>query len=191
MANHNSLLMAGQIPIETFNFARSEDWPKWIRRFERFRSVSGLNDKTGTEQIDALIFYMGDQAEDIFASFKLKDDEKKDYRKVVNAFESHFVVKRNVIYESYLFFERRQQEGESAEEFITSLYTLSEHCEFGELRERLIRDRIVGGIRDKGLSERLQLRSDLTLDTAITMAKQSEQVKKQNPIIHGGTSKRN
>jgi len=175
----------GQAPIEQFDFAKSEDWPKWIRRFERFRSVSGLATKEQPAQIDALIFYMGDEAEDVFASFGLTEDEKKLYDTVVKKFKEHFVIKHNVVYESFLCFERRQKEGESIEEFVTSLYRLSEHCEFGELRDRLIRDRIVCGIRDKVLSERLQLISDLTLDKAVTMTKQTERVKKQNPILHG------
>ena len=40
--------------------------------------------------------------------------------------------------------------------FITDLFNLAEHCNFGVLREELIRDRIVVGIRDKALSEKLQ-----------------------------------
>ena len=42
-----------------------------------------------------------------------------------------------------------------------------------------IRDRLVIGIRDKGVSEKLQLRADLTLETAIQVARNSELVKSQ------------
>ena len=41
------------------------------------------------------------------------------------------------------------------------------------------RDRIVIGIREKSLSQRLQKRSDLNLDVVIQMARQSELVKSQ------------
>ena len=47
---------------------------------------------------------------------------------------------------------RTQQPGESAEQFIIALYTLSEWCEYRDMREQLIRDRLVVGILDSTLS---------------------------------------
>ena len=69
--------------------------------------------------------------------------------------------------------------------FTTDLYCLAEYCEFGTLRDDLIRDRIVVGIKDKKLSEQLQLDSKLTLERAITKTKtrQSETVKKQQTFL--------
>ena len=46
--------------------------------------------------------------------------------------------------------------GESVEQFITSLYTLAENCDYGDLKDQMIRDRIVVGIRDQAQSERIQ-----------------------------------
>ena len=49
----------------------------------------------------------------------------------------------------------------------------------------MIRDRIVVGIRDARLSERLQLDHKLTLDDAVTAVRQSEQVKQQQTVLRG------
>ena len=49
----------------------------------------------------------------------------------------------------------------------------------------MIRDRIVSGLRDHRLSEKLQLDSNLTLTTAISLARESEMVKKQQPLLRG------
>ena len=57
-----------------------------------------------------------------------------------------------------------QREGETAEEYVTALYELIETCEYGDLRDELLRDRLVVGIRDTALSERLQLNADLTFE---------------------------
>jgi len=77
---------------------------------------------------------------------------------VKGRFEAHFVVKRNAIFElrskSNL---RGQQIGESVHNFITDSYCLAEYCEFGALRDDLIRDRIMLAVKDKKLSEQLQL----------------------------------
>ena len=52
------------------------------------------------------------------------------------------------------------------EQFITSLYNLVETCDFGDLKNEMICDRIVVGIWDQALSERLQTVADLTLEKA-------------------------
>ena len=55
---------------------------------------------------------------------------------------------------------------------------LAEHCKYGCLREKMIRDRIVVGIGDAKLSEKLQLNPKLDLATAIVQGRQHEDVKK-------------
>ena len=50
--------------------AKLEEWPKWSRRFERFRQASGLAKEEEESQINTLIYAMGDQADDILNSFK-------------------------------------------------------------------------------------------------------------------------
>ena len=78
---------------------------------------------------------------------------------------------------------RVQTEGESVDTFITDLYTLAELCNFSDLRDELIRDRIVVGIRDNALSEWLQLEADLTLGRAVNLIRQKEVVRKQQSLM--------
>ena len=69
---------------------------------------------------------------------------------------------RNVIFERATFKRRSKGPGESVEHFITSLYNLADSCEYGNLQGEMNRDRIVVGIRDRSLSERLQIDVSLT-----------------------------
>jgi hypothetical protein len=129
-----------------------------------------------TIQVSSLIYTMGLEAENIFKSFVFANEDEKDNYKVVMAkFDSHLVPKCNIIHESTLFHRRKQKQGESVEEFIRALYKLSENCEFTDIDQ--IRDRIVIGIADKTVSEKLQLIENLTLNQAIENARQSEAVK--------------
>ena len=168
---------------EKFDFSRQEDWPRWSRRFERFRQASGLANEDEVSQVNTLIYTMGDQADDILNSFKLSASALKRYDAVKTKFDNHFVVRRNVIFERAKFNRRSQEEGETVDNFITALHALAEYCEFGTLQDELIGDRIVVGLRDAKLSEKLQLDPELTLTKAIHQARRSESVKKQQGLM--------
>ena len=88
-------------------------------------------------------------------------------------------MRKNVIFERARFNRRNQSEGEPAEQYITVLYNLAENCKYGGLKNEMIRDRLVVGIRDSALSERLQLDGNLTLDKAKTAIRQKETVHEQ------------
>ena len=93
------------------------------------------------------------------------------------------MVRRNVIFEWAKFNQRRQEEGETVDTFITALHTLAEYCNFGTLTDEMIRDRIVVGLLDAKLSEKRQLDPEVTLPKAINQARQSEVVKKQQSLM--------
>ena len=129
---------------------------------------------------------MGREAEPIYGSFVFPAATEAiphpefDYDVVVEKFNEHFVPKRNVIHDRACFHKRIQRAGETVEAFVRSLYELAQHCEFGNSKDEQIRDRIVIGILDNEVSQRLQLEADLTLERAIQLARQSEQVKQQS-----------
>ncbi|UYV77574.1 hypothetical protein LAZ67_15001604, partial [Cordylochernes scorpioides] len=167
-------------PPETFDFSTPNEWPKWRKRFERYLVVSGMKKKEEADKIDLFMYLMGDRADDIFRTFKFeKEEEATKIDSVLKAFDSHFCVRKNIIYERAKFNSRIQEDREPVDEFITSLYKLADSCEFEGLHEQLIRDRIVVGVRDKALSERMQLNSELTLEKAVKMVRQQEAVRQQ------------
>ncbi|KAL9987332.1 hypothetical protein ACROYT_G001621 [Oculina patagonica] len=75
--------------------------------------------------------------------------------------------------------------GESVDTFIQELYRLAEDCEYGSLKDGLIRDRIVVGVLDDSLSDRLQAKADLTLETAVQMSRQAEARRPNKDLIRG------
>lgn len=132
---------------------------------------------------------MGEEAETIFESFNLSEDDQKKYKTVMERFTNHFTRKRNVIYDRAKFNSRFQAEGEPVEAFINELIYLARFCNYGSLNDEMIRDRIIVGIRDARLSERLQMDPELTLQKCLDQVRQSEQVKKQQGIVrHSATS---
>ena len=78
-------------------------------------------------------------------------------------------------------FNRRDQlDGETAEEYIIALYALVKTCDYkaGQVDE-MLRDRLVVGIRDKALSDKLQMKADLTIESAKKSIRQREAVREQ------------
>ena len=122
---------------------------------------------------------MGEEADEIFNSFTMTSDDRKKYDAVKAKFEGHFIIKRNVIFERAKFNLRVQKENEPVDTFITDLFTLAQHCNYGNLHDEMVRDRIVVGLKDKSLSEKLQLEAELTLENAINQARQRELVRQQ------------
>ena len=146
----------------------------------RYRTATKLDQEDGGVQVSTLIYALGGEAENIFGSFHFDvEDDGEDFEVVMDKFDAYFIPKRNVIHERACFYQRVQRAGEKVEIFIRALYELSEHCEFGVNREEHIRDRIVVGIRDKELSRKLQLISNLTLEMTVQEARQQEEVKAQ------------
>ena len=173
---------------EEFTFVAA-DWPVWKTRFTRYMNVSGLKSKDEEVQIDALVYHMGGQAEDLLSSFVFKKDEdKKKFAKVLAKFDFHFEGKKNVIYERARFNLRNQGEGESVDDFILDLYRLADRCEYGDKKDEWIRDRLVVGVADRRVSEKLQLTANLDLVTAVTTVRQHESVKRQQADLEGGSS---
>lgn len=149
----------------------------------RYRSATKLNTESGSVQVSALIYAMGRQAEQIFNTFTFPapiggNDPRDNFDTVLENFDAHFVPKRNLIHERAKFHARAQNSGETIEEYVRALYELSEHAAFKD-RDETIRDRLVLGVLDNELSQRLQLEATLTLKSAIDTARHFELVKGQ------------
>ena len=82
--------------------------------------------------------------------------------------------RKNTIYERYVFFSRNPDSGESIDHYVTVLKNLADTCEFGTLKELLIHDGIVFGIRDSSVRERLLRDAKLTLESATEKVRSAE-----------------
>ena len=97
---------------------------------------------------------------------------------------THFSCKKNTIFERVIFNCRCQGEDKTAKQFITALFAIAENCNYGNLRDELIQDRLVVGIRDTALSGCLQTDADLTLNKAMKAVRQQEAIREQQTVLH-------
>ena len=103
------------------------------------------------------------------------EDERKEYEQTIRKLDEFFTVRKNVIFERARFSRRNQGDGETAQQYITPLYCLIETCEYNALADKMLRIRIVVGIHDQTLFERLQTDASLTLEKAKQAVRQRKQ----------------
>ena len=60
-------------PPKSFDFSKFEEWPRWVKRFERYRVISGLSKQEGALQVNALLYALGGESEDFFSSLTFYD----------------------------------------------------------------------------------------------------------------------
>lgn len=138
----------------------------FLRSLDIYLRATGMDKKDQETKVAILLNHAGEEAQRRFQTFRLSEIDRKDFNKVIEAFQSHCKLLRNEIYDRYKFFTRVQQEGESFDHFLTEVKVLAQSCNFGTLEDFLVRDKIVSGIRDLSLQERLLRQSNITLKAA-------------------------
>ncbi|XP_070407964.1 uncharacterized protein [Nothobranchius furzeri] len=152
-----------------------ENWHTFKQQFNLYVMAMGLETKPDTRKIALLLTLAGPQAIEVYNTFAFEMAEDRAWMDVVLAkFDAHCTPKKNETYERYMFRCRMQQQSESFDSFLTALRLKPQSCNFGTLRESMIRDQIVCGVEDKKLRERLIRESDLTLDVAVKICQVSE-----------------
>ena len=118
---------------------------------------SRLDNDEGKETVAAaLCTVVGADCKRIMNSLpSLSAADQKDPARIVQKLKKHFIPQRNVLYERFAFNSAVQKPGETIDEYVVCLRHMAESCEFGTLKDSLIRDRIVIGTTDDGGRERL------------------------------------
>ena len=96
-------------PPDPMDFTNPGSWHQWKSRFQRYALVTKLKKEDSVIQVSTLIYCMGPEAEQVFSSFTFEEDsDKDDYDKVLEKFDSHFIPKKNIIFERAKFIKSKQ-----------------------------------------------------------------------------------
>ena len=82
------------------------------------------------------------------------DESPKTYADV-NKFIDYCMPKKNLVYERFVFNTCNQNQGQTIDSYVTELRTKAQSCEYDELKDLLIRDRIVVGTNSTQLQEKM------------------------------------
>ena len=144
--------------------------------------ASGSMKKPEKQRLAIFLHLVGEEALEIYNTFSLSTAEQK-LDILFKKFEDYCNPRRNITFEQHKFFTCVQEPTESIDQYVTELRTKASTCEFGELCESLVRDRIVCGIVYDTMREKLLQETDLSLQKAIDMCRASEFSKRQTKSI--------
>ena len=160
----------------------ADNWRKWKQRFQLYMEASGSMKKPEKQRVAIFLHLVGEEGLEIYNTFSLSTVEQK-LDIIFKKFEDYCNPRRNITFERHKFFTCVQEPTESIDQYVTELRTKASTCEFGELCESLIRDRIVCGIVCDTMREKLLQEPVLSLQKTIDMCRTSEFSKRQTKSI--------
>lgn len=165
-----------------------DNFRKFKQQFEIYITAAGISNSTENIKCATLLHVIGPDAIEIFNTFRWDEEgdnegDDKKMSKVLSKFEKYCTPKCNVTYERHQFNTRNQKEGESIDSYVTELRILSKSCEFGDLSDSLIKDRIVCGVIMDTVRSRLLRETDLTLQKAVDICRAAEASSQQLKVL--------
>ena len=92
------------------------------------------------------------------------------FNDLVVKMQAHREPKLSVIVQRYQFNSRRNASSETMAEYVAALCKLTEHCDYGDTLNKMLRDRLVCGIANATVQKRLLTEPELTFVKAVTIA---------------------
>ena len=157
-------------PPATVSFNNGNTAEIWEQQCRIYFEAAELATKPPKTQVAILLHCAGTEAQDIFTNFVFANTvDDKDWEYVLKKFKTYCEPRKNEVFERYKFWQRdqRQEHRENIDQWVNDLRILLSTCEYGQQKESSLRDRIVFGVADIRVKERLLRESDLTLEKAL------------------------
>ena len=153
--------------------------------------ASGLSGKHTKIQATTFLHVAGTEALKIYNTFTWEsDDDKSKVGKITEKFDKYCNPHKNITRKTHKFNTRNQQVGKTINQYVTDLKTKAQTCEFANLKDGLIHDRIICGIICDRTWARLFTDSELTLQKALDICRANEATASQLKTLSSGATSR-
>lgn len=159
------LLLPPPGPVDINGPNSAANWEIFYQKFQLYLTATGQTSAKDEVKCALLLSLIGEDALRTFNTFKFSGEStSQSYATVVEALKNYCSPKKNTTYERFKFAQRKWEEGEKFDNFLTALKTLVRHCDYGDQEESIIRDHIIQGCEDRALQEVLLRLEDTSLD---------------------------
>ena len=169
-------------PLDLRNSSEAaESFKIWKEKYNNYFIISRLENESPQFQLAMFKHSVGDEGLRVIKTFGYSAEENpNDWRTVMAKLEAHCIGEVNETVERYVFNKRDKLQDETVDSYVAELKTLAKTCNFCDcLRDSLIRDCIVLGIKNEQTMKKLLKMRDLTLNKCMTrvVAKRSPKCK--------------
>ncbi|KAI5726050.1 hypothetical protein M8J77_023254 [Diaphorina citri] len=167
-----------QMPKFRFEEYSLKEITSFKKKFNNFIIAHELDEKPEKVKVAYLKLCMDEDTNEI-----LDGTNEENVAALWKYLEEQVIPKNTTCFEQYKFFNRSQEENESFIKFYQDLKTVARNCEFGNQLDTIMKVRIVFGIKDNQVRERLLRNPNLTLQQVVDHCKGAEEAKKKNESI--------
>ena len=145
--------------------SEEEDWKNYVERIECYFTANEINDAAKKKNI--LLSVVGAKTYSLIRSLADNDVSAESYAGLITLMSNHLHPVKNEIAERFVFNRRDRKDGESIRQFVSVLRKLAEDCNYGGTLQEQLRDRIVCGVRDERMQQKLLSETGLDLPKTI------------------------
>ena len=154
--------------IDEFDSSK-EEWPQYVERLGHFFTANDI--KTAEKKRAVFLAVIGPVTyrllHNLISPAKPGD---KTYQELVTTLTKHFNPTPSETVQRFKFNTRTRKPGESVSTYLAELRSLAEYCNYGASLEAMLRDRLVCGINNEKIQQRLLAEAKLTYAKALELA---------------------
>ena len=113
---------------------------------------------------------------------------EKNYNELIQLLKTHYSPKPSETIQRYKFNTRQRKPEETIAIYMSELRKLAENCNFGNVLNDMLRDRLVCGVNDAKIQRLLLMEDRLTLDKAFKIACSQETADRDVNVLQGITN---
>ncbi|KAI5736071.1 hypothetical protein M8J77_026278 [Diaphorina citri] len=174
--------MNASVPLPKFEFEKltKKEVNDFKRSFHQYLIANELNEKAEKQKVALLRLAFNAEVNDLIDNL---EERNHTVAGIWDHLEGQLVPKNNTCYEQYHFFNRKQGQEETFLQFYQDLKNISKYCEFGDQLETILKVRIVYGIKNNQLRERLLRNPTLTLKDVVDHCRAAEEAKERAEAV--------
>ena len=163
----------------------TQNWRYFQDSWNNYIIATYLKSSDADVIVATLLSVIGKECYQVYMHLPMTEAERKDYKIILKKLSDYFEPKKNTIYERYVFNSTVQEPNDSFDAFVNRLRKNASSCNYGNLCDEMIRDRIVIGLQDNQQRARLLREADLTLERTLTLCRTRELAQQQLQKIEG------
>ena len=149
------------------------NWKAWYNAYDVYATAAGVSNKPERVQCCVFLHVAGLEAQKVFRTLNIESEDRDKITPLIDAFREYCVGKTNITVTRYRF-NSYNQSTEQMDTYIRELQNRISYCDYDEIEDSMLCDRLVSGVRSDILRDRLLQTPNLGLTQCLDMCRLSE-----------------